>query len=82
MQILYAGDEFMKRKYSICIFAAVLLAVSGLSVWFGTTGRGGSDKEQTKTQEEWQENTEENAISAIVDDVMMSNVIKNKKEGL
>lgn len=27
-------------------------------------------------------NTEENAISATVDDVMMSNVIKNKKEGL
>ena len=62
MQILYAGDEFMKRKYSICIFAAVLLAVSGILVWFGTAGRGGSDKEQTKTQEEWQENTEENAI--------------------
>lgn len=62
MQILYAGDEFMKRKYSICIFVAVLLVVSGLLVWFGTADRGGSDEEQTKTQEEWQESTEENAI--------------------
>ncbi len=61
MQILYAGDEFMKRKYSICIFVAVLLVVSGLLLWFGTTDRGG-DEEQTKTQEEWQESTEENAI--------------------
>jgi len=62
MQILYAGDEFMKQKYSICIFVAVLLVVSGLLVWFGTTDQGGSNEEQTKTQEEWQESTEENAI--------------------
>ena len=52
----------MKRKYSICIFVAALLVVSGLLVWFGTTDRSGSNEEQTKTQEEWQESTEENAI--------------------
>jgi len=52
----------MKQKYSICIFVAVLLVVSGLLVWFGTTDQGGSNEEQTKTQEEWQESTEENAI--------------------
>lgn len=52
----------MKRKYSICIFVAALLVVSGLLVWFGTTDWGGSNEEQTKTQEEWQESTEENAI--------------------
>ena len=62
MQILYAGDEFMKRKYSICIFVAALLVISGLLIWFGMTDWGGSNEEQTKTQEEWQESTEENAI--------------------
>lgn len=62
MQILYVGDEFMKQKYSICIFAVLLLALSGIVAGLWTTGRRDGGSTQTKTQEEWQESTEGSAV--------------------
>lgn len=62
MQILYAGDEFMKRQYSICIFVVLLITISALMIWAGTKHMGGGKQLQDITQDETESSTQENAI--------------------
>ncbi len=62
MQILYAGDEFMKRKYSICIFVTLLIIVSVLMIWAGTKHMGSGRQLQDITQDETESTTQDNAV--------------------